>query len=120
MVFFPIMTGPGSLDLPSFDQIVSSSTYSSLSAFSAAYAPLEPLLPGIAISLLFLGSTAFTEWITKRKYPVAYEAYQQRVGMFSPATTLLRGWYLQSTGQRKAIDDIVWGSGKASNGIKVE
>ncbi|PVG03184.1 hypothetical protein CPB86DRAFT_695896 [Serendipita vermifera] len=120
MVFFPIMTGHGSLDLPSLEEILSSSTYSSLSTFSAVYAPLEPLLPGIALSLLFLGSTAFTEWITRRKYPAAYKAYQQRVGMFSPVTTLMRGWYWQATGQREEIDKIIWGSGKAPNGVKAD
>ena len=117
MVLFPILTGPGSLDLPPLESILSSSTYTSFAAFRSTYTALEPLWPGLVISMLFLGSTGFTEWITKRKYRVAYTAYQERVGMFWPTGTLIKGLYLQATGQRKAIDNMVWGSAKATNGV---
>lgn len=121
MVAFPLLTSQGTLDLPSFDVLISKSTYTSLAAFKDAYCSLEPIWPGLIISMLFLGSTAFTEWITKRKYTKAYGAYQQRVGMFSPIGTIANGLYLQATGQKEAIESLVWGTKKKSqNGFKAE
>jgi hypothetical protein len=40
---------------------------------------LWPLVPPLALSALFIASTAFTESISRGKYP-EYEAYQSRVG----------------------------------------
>ncbi|KAG8850791.1 hypothetical protein FRB91_008788 [Serendipita sp. 411] len=118
MTLFPILTGPGSLDPPSIQTILSPETYQSIASLLSAYGSLQPLLPGIIISFLFLGSTRFTEWITKKKYPVRYKAYQRRVGMFSPIGTVFKGWYLQATGERKKVDDLLWGPVKALNGTK--
>ena len=108
MVAFPLLTGPEHLHLPPMETILSKSTYISTAAFGAAYASLEPLWPGIVLTNLFLGSTAFTEWITKRKYAKAYGAYQRRVGMFSPISTILSGWYLQATGEKAAVENLIW------------
>jgi hypothetical protein len=69
--------------------------------------------------MLFLGSTTFTEWISARKYP-AYKVYQRRVGMFSPISTIASGWYLSMTGERKNIDQQIWGTGKTKHGVKAE
>ena len=128
MVAFPLLTHPGSMDLPHLDVLLSKSTYMSIAAFRDAYSSLEPIWPGLVITMLFLGSTAFTEWITKRKYAKAYGAYQQRVGMFSPIGTILSGFYLQATGQKEAVEALIWGtkkeqagsSKKAQNGFKAE
>lgn len=119
MVFFPILTGPKALELPSLDEIVSPSSYRSLSTFLEVYASLGPLVPGIIISALFLGSTAFTESVTAKKY-AGYKAYQRRVGMFSPMGTLLHGLYLSWTGEKREIDELIWGSGKSENEAKAE
>jgi len=119
MVFFPIMTGPGHLDLPSLHELLAASTYTSLSEFMRVYGHFGPLVPGIVISNLFLGSTIFTEWVTGRKYPT-YKSYQRCVGMFSPSGTLLHGLYLTITGEKQKVDELVWGSEKAENGVKVE
>lgn len=120
MVAFPLFTTPGSLDLPHIDVLFSKSTYTSIAAFRDVYSSLEPIWPGIVISMLFLGSTAFTEWITKRKYKT-YAAYQDRVGMFSPTGTILKAWYLQATGQKEAVEALIWGSkAESQNGFKAE
>jgi hypothetical protein len=108
MVAFPLLTGPQHLDLLPLDVILSKSTYMSTAAFGAAYASLDPIWPGVCLSMLFMGSTAFTEGITKRKYSVAYGAYQKRVGMFLPIGTVLSGLYLQVTGEKAAIEKLIW------------
>ncbi|KAE9406931.1 DUF1295-domain-containing protein, partial [Gymnopus androsaceus JB14] len=43
---------------------------------------LTGLVPAILLSILFFSSTAYTEAISKGKYPTAYAAYQKRVPMF--------------------------------------
>jgi hypothetical protein len=111
MVFFPIVTGPGTLSLPSMDEVLSSSTYSSFTTFINTYAGVGPIVPGLVITLLFLGSTTFTEWISARKYPT-YKAYQRRVGMFLPIGTIASGWYLSMTGKKGKIDQQIWGTEK--------
>ncbi|KAG8819961.1 hypothetical protein FRC17_010287 [Serendipita sp. 399] len=116
MTLFPILTGPNSLNPPTLQATLSPDTYRSFASFWTAYGSLQPLLPGIIISVLFLGSTAFTEWITSKKYPLRYPAYERRVGMFSPITTIFKGWYLQATGEREKIDRLLWGPVKAVNG----
>ncbi|KAJ3901790.1 hypothetical protein F5879DRAFT_966909 [Lentinula edodes] len=50
--------------------------------------PLIPYLPALALSLLFLSSTAYTEAISASKYPLPYSAYQSRVPMFGPIPLL--------------------------------
>ncbi|KAG8707321.1 hypothetical protein FRC09_001891 [Ceratobasidium sp. 395] len=69
---------------------------------------LWPLVPPLALSGLFIASTMFTESISKGKYP-AYEAYQARVGMFSPSDTLWKGLFLRAKGQLEKVDAIVYG-----------
>ncbi|KAF8824906.1 hypothetical protein HHX47_DHR7000656 [Lentinula edodes] len=49
---------------------------------------LPPFLPALALSLLFLSSTAYTEAISASKYPLPYSAYQSRVPMFGPIPLL--------------------------------
>jgi len=64
-------------------------------------------LPALALSLLFFFSTKYTEAITKKKYPVAYSAYQERVGMFLPFKALSTE---RAGGKDKErIDKLVWG-----------
>ncbi|KAG8694789.1 hypothetical protein FRC08_008258 [Ceratobasidium sp. 394] len=69
---------------------------------------LWPLVPPLALSALFISSTMFTESISKSKYP-AYEAYQARVGMFSPTDTLWKGLFLRARGQLDKVNAIVYG-----------
>ncbi|KDQ19277.1 hypothetical protein BOTBODRAFT_27857 [Botryobasidium botryosum FD-172 SS1] len=71
--------------------------------------PLGPIVPAIALSLLFVSSTAFTEAITLSKYPVEYAAYQERVGMFLPFVTGLKGAWLAYTGRKDKVEAMVWG-----------
>jgi hypothetical protein len=111
MVFFPILTGPSALYLPSTDEILSLSTYSSFTTFINTYAGIGPIVPGLVLSTLFLGSTGLTERITASKYPT-YKAYQLRVGMFSPISTVASGWYLSMIGEKEKIDEQIWGTGK--------
>ncbi|KAJ3805117.1 DUF1295-domain-containing protein [Lentinula aff. lateritia] len=49
---------------------------------------LIPFLPAVALSLLFLSSTAYTEAISASKYPRPYSAYQKRVPMFGAVPLL--------------------------------
>jgi len=64
-------------------------------------------LPALALSLLFFFSTKFTETITKKKYPVAYSAYQERVGMFLPFKALSTE---RAEGKDKErTDKLIWG-----------
>ncbi|KIO34680.1 hypothetical protein M407DRAFT_16643 [Tulasnella calospora MUT 4182] len=64
-------------------------------------------LPPLSIAILFASSTAFTEYVTSGKY-VAYAFYQERVGMFSPFTTLLKKIWLGSTGRLATVDAAIW------------
>ncbi|CAE7147934.1 unnamed protein product [Rhizoctonia solani] len=70
---------------------------------------LWPLVPPLALSALFVASTAFTESISRGKYP-GYEAYQSRVGMFSPSDTLWKGLWLRARGQLDKVNQIVYGT----------
>jgi len=70
--------------------------------------PLWPLVPPLALSGLFIASTMFTESISKSKYP-AYEAYQARVGMFSPSDTLWKGLFFRVRGRLDEVNAIVYG-----------
>lgn len=69
---------------------------------------LAPLLPSLILCTLFFSSTKFTESISLSKYPVAYKAYQQRVGMFVPTCTLVWGALLSARGKRQEVDEIVY------------
>ncbi|KAI5998839.1 hypothetical protein EDD15DRAFT_2242136 [Pisolithus albus] len=67
------------------------------------------LAPCLLLCLLFFSSTKFTESISLSKYPVAYAAYQQRVGMFDPLETPIRGVWLKLQGTKAAVDELVYG-----------
>ncbi|KAH7873438.1 uncharacterized protein C8R40DRAFT_1161690 [Lentinula edodes] len=71
---------------------------------------LIPFLPALALSLLFLSSTAYTEAISASKYPLPYSAYQSRVPMFGPIPLL---GLLAATGERerRKVEALVWGGG---------
>ncbi|KAJ4480055.1 DUF1295-domain-containing protein [Lentinula aciculospora] len=60
--------------------------YSSLPSFASH--ELTHFLPAIALSVLFVSSTAFTEAISTSKYPIPYSAYQKRVAMFGSVPIL--------------------------------
>lgn len=70
---------------------------------------LYPMLPSLVLCALFFSSTMFTESISLSKYPVAYGAYQQRVGMFLPLHTPMLGALLSLEGKRQEVDEIVFG-----------
>ena len=72
-----------------------------------------PIVPGAALSMLFIGSTYFTESISNAKYP-AYAFYKQRVAMFLPTTTIVMGIWLAIRGKKAEVNRIVYGKGKAS------
>ncbi|KAF8428859.1 hypothetical protein L210DRAFT_3488703 [Boletus edulis BED1] len=74
-----------------------------------SFSSLAPLAPGLVLCTLFFSSTMFTESISLSKYPVAYKAYQQRVGMFIPLFTSVWGAILSAQGKREAVDEIVYG-----------
>ncbi|KAF8623686.1 hypothetical protein AX17_007384 [Amanita inopinata Kibby_2008] len=70
------------------------------------------ILPAASLSLLFFSSTLFTESISKGKYPEAYAAYQQRVGMFGISSTVVKSLickFCKSDASREKIDKLVWG-----------
>ncbi|KAF9507161.1 hypothetical protein BS47DRAFT_1488996 [Hydnum rufescens UP504] len=70
------------------------------------------LSPSILLSLLFLASTAFTEKISASKYS-AYAAYQQRVGMFWPADTLRKWFWLRIVRGKPMLEQAersIWGT----------
>ncbi|KAH8831291.1 hypothetical protein DL96DRAFT_1587175 [Flagelloscypha sp. PMI_526] len=69
--------------------------------------PLVPLLPAFALSMLFFSSTAYTEAITLKKYPKAYKAYQDRVGMFVWSHS--RGTMIKLEGREEEVNELVWG-----------
>ncbi|KAJ7677362.1 hypothetical protein B0H17DRAFT_1207117 [Mycena rosella] len=70
--------------------------------------PLLPLTPALALSALFFSSTIYTEAITSSKY-VGYASYQERVGMFSPLDTFVKGLTLALTGKKAKVERVVWG-----------
>ncbi|KIL59568.1 hypothetical protein M378DRAFT_110916 [Amanita muscaria Koide BX008] len=79
-------------------------------------APLIPdilyILPAAALTLLFISSTLFTESISKSKYPKAYAAYQKRVAMFDPSTTVWKSvihYLFRNEAEKRTIDALVWG-----------
>ncbi|KAG7089812.1 hypothetical protein E1B28_011461 [Marasmius oreades] len=85
------------------------------SLFKVFLAPFSPLLPAVSYSLLFLSSTPYTENISLSKYPVAYAAYKERVGMFSPLVTFEKGLWLKLTQgdeKKRQLDGLVYGTAK--------
>ncbi|KAF9223608.1 DUF1295-domain-containing protein [Gyrodon lividus] len=86
---------------------------------SGSLASLVPLLPCLVLCTLFFSSTKFSESISLSKYPVAYKAYQQRVGMFVPFLTPVWGALLSLQGERARVDELVYGQG-AGKVTKVE
>lgn len=68
----------------------------------------------MAYALLFAASTVFSESITASKYS-SYVFYQERVGMFLPTSTLLKGLWLSLTGRKDTVDNAVW---KSKGGAK--
>lgn len=72
------------------------------------FTPFWPLVPALALSVLFISSTFFTESISAAKYP-EYSAYRSRVGMFWPIVTFYRSAWLTVTGGKAEIERMVWG-----------
>ena len=72
---------------------------------------LVPLSPSLALCLLFLSSTRFSESISASKYPRGYAAYRARVSMFVPTLTPVWGTLLSLTGGKNETEELVWGSG---------
>jgi hypothetical protein len=80
-------------------------------SFADALRNLMPISPSLALCLLFISSTRFTESISRRKYPRGYAAYRSRVAMFVPIATPMRSMLLSLTGQKGKVEELVWGSG---------
>jgi len=72
---------------------------------------LMPLSPSLALCLLFLSSTRFTEFISESKYPRGYAAYRSRVSMFVPVLTPVWSALLSLTGGKSEAEELVWGAG---------
>ncbi|KAH9178401.1 DUF1295-domain-containing protein [Lactarius sanguifluus] len=72
---------------------------------------LVPLAPSLALCLLFLSSTRFTETISASKYPRGYAAYRARVSMFVPVLTPVWGALLSLIGGKAEVEELVWGKG---------
>lgn len=77
----------------------------------AFLAQFSPLLPPFALSFLFYSSTLYTEAISASKYPTAYAAYRERVGMFSVFATLEKGLLAKLLGKTET-EKLIWGSDK--------
>jgi len=99
--------------LQSFFPILSSDTLPRLAhGLDGPITPLAALIPPLALCTLFFSSTIFTESISIAKYPQAYRAYQNRVGMFVPLLTPVYGWWLQVRGKKEHTDRLVYGGKK--------
>lgn len=72
---------------------------------------LIPLVPSLALCMLFVSSTRFTESISLSKYPVGYAAYRRRVSMFVPVLTPVWGALLKLQGKEEEakVESLVWG-----------
>lgn len=81
------------------------------SALNEALCTLVPLSPSLALCLLFICSTRFTEVISASKYPRGYAAYRERVAMFVPMMTPVWGALLTLMGRKREVEELVWGSG---------
>ena len=91
---------------------------------SEALCDLVWISPSLALCLLFISSTRFTESISVSKYPRGYAAYRTRVAMFVPILTPVWGALLSLMGGRGEADELVWGSGaregEAKDRVKAE
>ena len=76
------------------------------------------LSPSLALCLLFVSSTRFTESISVSKYPRGYTAYRSRVAMFSPLLTPVWGALLCLTDGKTDVEELVWGVGAREAEIK--
>jgi hypothetical protein len=83
--------------------------HQTLAALLTHLTTFAPLLPALSLSLLFLSSTIYTESITLSKYPKAYHAYRERVGMFGSAKTWQKGLELGWTGRKTEVEELIWG-----------
>ncbi len=79
---------------------------------------LVPLSPSLALCLLFISSTSFTESISASKYPRGYAAYRSRVAMFVPFLTPVWGALLSLTGGKREVEELVWGEGAREAEVK--
>jgi len=79
---------------------------------------LIPLSPLLALCLLFVSSTHFTESISGSKYPQGYTAYRSRVAMSSLLLTPVWGTLLCLMGGKSDIEELVWGVGARKAEIK--
>ena len=69
--------------------------------------PFWPIASSMAYASLFVASTLFTEYVTSGKY-ASYSFYQERVGMFSPFTTIYNGIRLSISGRKETVDSAIW------------
>jgi hypothetical protein len=108
MTLFPLLA-PSPPDLPSFPSIEVLANPEIRNATLLAYfkQTVLLLLPAVALSILFVSSTNFTEAITKKKYPVPYAAYQKRVGMFLPFKAIFTE--LAGGKDKEKTDKQIWG-----------
>ena len=95
------------------------------STLADALRALVPLSPSLALCLLFISSTRFTESISAGKYPRGYAAYRSRVAMFVPFLTPIWGALLSLIGGKGEVEELVWGSGareaeEAKDRVKAE
>ncbi|KAH8924394.1 DUF1295-domain-containing protein [Atractiella rhizophila] len=70
----------------------------------AVYGPLS-------MTVLFFGSTMFTEWISAKKYP-NYRLYRERIAMFDYFTTIWKEglWMLLDNAERKRNNQVLFGN----------
>ena len=104
----PLLSLPGALSLVSAHE----------SPLADALHTLMPLSPSLALCLLFVSSTRFTESISVSKYPRGYAAYRSRVAMFVPVLTPVWGTLLSLTGGKSEVEELVWGAGAREAEIK--
>jgi len=102
------------LSLPGAPSLVSAHE----SQLANALHTLIPLSPSLALCLLFVSSTRFTESISESKYPRGYAAYRSRVAMFVPVLTPVWGTLLSLTGGKSEVEELVWGAGARKAEIK--
>ena len=102
------------LSLPGAPSLVPASE----STLTEALHALIPLSPSLALCVLFISSTRFTESISESKYPRGYAAYRSRVAMFVPVLTPVWGALLSLTGGKSGAEEMVWGVGAREAEIK--
>ncbi|KAL9714191.1 hypothetical protein Ac2012v2_002500 [Leucoagaricus gongylophorus] len=110
LTLFPLLA-PSPPDLPSFPSVQALTDPRLRNNALRAYFESVVLLflPALALSLLFFSSTSYTEAITKKKYSVAYSAYQERVGMFLPFKAFITDWVGGKNTNIEKTDKLIWG-----------